>query len=206
MTFDLTLEEGTYLVKLARRTIEAAFTKAEVNLEDAPQKTREECGVFVTLNKLVGGESQLRGCIGYPYPIKPLVEAVNDVAYAAAFEDPRFPQLNRTELSEIVVEVSVLTPPESIGVKKPKESPSAVKVGCDGLIVKRGGRSGLLLPQVATEWGWDSEEFLSQCCVKAGLSPDAWLVPGTQVSKFQAIIFVEESPSGEVKRLEIRGE
>ena len=206
MTFDLTLEEGTYLVKLARRRIEAVFTKAEISFEDAPRKTREECGVFVTLNKLAGSETQLRGCIGYPYPIKPLVEAVDDVAYAAAFEDPRFPQLNRKELSDIVIEVSVLTPPESIVVKKPEESPSAVKVGCDGLIVKRGGRSGLLLPQVATEWGWDSEEFLSQCCVKAGLSPDAWLVPGTQVSKFQAIIFAEESPGGDVKRLEIRGE
>jgi uncharacterized protein (TIGR00296 family) len=206
MTFDLTLEEGMYLVRLARRTIEAAFTKTEVNLADAPLKTREECGVFVTLNTTRGGEPQLRGCIGYPYPIKPLVEAVNDVAYAAAFEDPRFPRLNRKELNEIVVEVSVLTPPESIGGKKLEESPSEVKVGCDGLIVKRGGRSGLLLPQVATEWGWDSEEFLSQCCVKAGLSPDAWLVPGTEISKFQAIIFAEETPGGDVKRREIRGE
>ncbi len=206
MTFDLTLEEGTYLVRLARRTIEAAFTKAEVTLDDAPPKTREICGVFVTLNTLRSSEPQLRGCIGYPYPIKPLVEAVNDVAYAAAFEDPRFPRLNRKELAEIVVEVSILTPPESIKMNKPEQSPSAVKVGCDGLIVKRGGRSGLLLPQVATEWGWDSEEFLSQCCVKAGLSPDAWLVPGTEVSKFQAIIFAEETPGGDVKRLEIRGE
>jgi hypothetical protein len=206
MTFDLTLEEGTYLVRLARRTIEAAFSKIEVSLDDAPSKTRAECGVFVTLNKLSGGESQLRGCIGYPYPIKALVEAVNDVAYGAAFEDPRFPQLTKKELNEIIVEVSVLTPPEYIEVKRPEEGPSAVVVGSDGLIVKRGGRSGLLLPQVATEWGWDSEEFLSQCCIKAGLSPDAWLVPGTQVSKFQAIIFAEEAPGGDVKRLEIRGE
>jgi hypothetical protein len=205
LTFDLTQEEGTYLVRLARRTIEAAFTKVDVSLDDSPPKTREECGVFVTLNKL-GAREQLRGCIGYPYPIKALVEAVNDVAYAAAFEDPRFPQLSRKELSEIVVEISVLTPPESIMVKKPEQSLYAIKVGCDGLIVKRGGRSGLLLPQVATEWGWDSEEFLSQCCIKAGLSPDAWLIPGTQVSKFQAIIFAEKTPGGEVKRLEIRGE
>ncbi|MGD0804780.1 MAG: TIGR00296 family protein [Candidatus Bathyarchaeia archaeon] len=206
MTFDITLEEGVYLVRLARKTIESFFTKVEVNLADAPQKTRGICGVFVTLNTLINGKSQLRGCIGYPYPIKPLVEAVNDVAYAAAFQDPRFPKLNRNELNEIIVEVSILTPPESIGVKKPEESPSAIKIGCDGLIVKRGGRSGLLLPQVATEWDWDSEEFLSQCCLKAGLSPDAWLIPGTEVFKFQAIIFAEETPGGDVKRLEIRDE
>ena len=74
------------------------------------------CGVFVTLNSLRGEEKQLRGCIGYPYPIKPLVEAVNDVAYAAAFEDPRFPRLDKSELGKIVIEVSVLTPPELIRV------------------------------------------------------------------------------------------
>ena len=194
------------MVRLARKTIEAVFMKADITLDDAPPKTREVCGVFVTLNTLKGNEPQLRGCIGYPFPIKPLVEAVQDIAYAAAFEDPRFPRLTERELDDVVVEVSILTPPELLWVKKLEDVSSDVKVGCDGLIVKRGGRSGLLLPQVATEWGWDSEEFLSQCCIKAGLSPDAWLVPGTEISKFQAIIFSEETPNGEVKKLEIRGE
>lgn len=205
MTYDLTLDEGTYLVRLARRTIEASFTKAKVDLSDAPPKTREVCGVFVTLNSLRGKEKQLRGCIGYPYPIKPLVEAVNDVADAAAFEDPRFPRLTQKELREIVVEVSVLTPPERVKAEKPEQYPSMIRIGVDGLIVKRGGRSGLLLPQVATEWEWDSEEFLSQCCVKAGLPPDSWLLPGTEVSRFQAIIFAESTPGGEVEREEIQG-
>ncbi len=205
MTFDLTLPEGTYLVRLARRTIEASFTRKKIDLSDAPPKTREVCGVFVTLNTLRGGEKQLRGCIGYPYPIKPLVEAVNDVAEAAAFEDPRFPRLTQRELGEVVVEVSVLTPPERVKAEKPEQLPSLVKVGVDGLIAKRGGRSGLLLPQVAPEWGWDSEEFLSQTCAKAGLPPDSWLLPGTEISKFQAIIFTESSPGGEVVREEIRG-
>ncbi|OGD56174.1 hypothetical protein A3K78_05710 [Candidatus Bathyarchaeota archaeon RBG_13_52_12] len=205
MTFDLTIDEGTYLVQLARRTIEASFTKAKVSFADAPPKTREVCGVFVTLNSLRGREKLLRGCIGYPYPIKPLVEAVNDVAKAAAFEDPRFPRLAKSELEKIVIEVSVLTPPESIRGLKPEQYPSIVRVGVDGLIIKRGGRSGLLLPQVATEWDWDSDEFLSQACVKAGLSPDAWLLPGTDVSRFQAIIFVEIIPSGEIKRAETQG-
>jgi uncharacterized protein (TIGR00296 family) len=203
MTFDLTLDEGTYLVRLARKTIEGSFRGEKVDLTDAPEKTSEICGVFVTINRLRGGEKDLRGCIGYPYPIKPLVEAVHDVAYAAAFEDPRFPKLIQSELGEITVEVSVLTPPESIKVKKPELYASMVRVGVDGLIVKRGGRSGLLLPQVATEWGWDSEEFLSQCCIKAGLPADSWLFTGTEVSRFQAIIFAEESPGGIVKREEI---
>ncbi len=205
MTFDLTLPEGTYLVRLARRTIETSFIKGKVDLSDAPPKTREACGVFVTLNSLRGGEKQLRGCIGYPYPIKPLVEAVNDVADAAAFEDPRFPRITKKELGEIVIEVSVLTPPERVRVEKPEQYPSMIKVGVDGLIIKRGGRSGLLLPQVATEWEWDSEEFLSQCCVKAGLPPDSWLLPGTEVSRFQALIFAESTPGGDVEREEIQG-
>jgi uncharacterized protein (TIGR00296 family) len=205
MTFDLTLPEGSYLVKLARRTIETSFIKVKVDFSNAPPKTRESCGVFVTLNSLRGGEKQLRGCIGYPYPIKPLVEAVNDVAYAAAFEDPRFPRITKKELGEIVIEVSVLTPPERVRVEKPEQYPSMIKVGVDGLIIKRGGRSGLLLPQVATEWEWDSEEFLSQCCVKAGLPQDSWLLPGTEVSKFQALIFAESTPGSDVKREVIQG-
>ncbi len=205
MTFDLTLDEGTYLVKLARRVIESSFSRKEVDIVDAPQKTREMCGVFVTLNTFNGVDKELRGCIGYPYPIKPLVEAVVDVAEAAAFEDPRFPQLAKRELEHIVVEVSVLTPPEVIKEQKPEKYPMCVKVGEHGLIVKRGGRSGLLLPQVATEWGWDSEEFLSQCCVKAGLPPDSWLLPGTEVCSFSAIIFSEKVPGGEVIREEIHG-
>ena len=205
MTFDLTLDEGTYLVKLARRVIEACFTRKEVNTADAPPKTREICGVFVTLNTVEGEGKELRGCIGYPYPIKPLVEAVVDMAQAAAFEDPRFPQLSKRELEHIVVEVSVLTPPEVIEEKKPERYPMCIKVGEHGLIIKRGGRSGLLLPQVATEWGWDSEEFLSQCCVKAGLPPDTWLLPGTEVCSFSAIIFAEKAPGGEVFREEIHG-
>jgi uncharacterized protein (TIGR00296 family) len=108
-------------------------------------------------------------------------------------------------MDEIVVEVSVLTPPEVVKVDDPRRFPEQVKVGVDGLIIRRGGRSGLLLPQVAVDWEWDAEEFLSQCCVKAGLPPDSWLIPGTEVQKFQALIFAEESPRGTIKRVEIRG-
>jgi len=201
--FNLTLEEGAYLVKLARKSIEQKFNDIQVNILDAPKNTLKICGVFVTLNTIKGVGKSLRGCIGYPMPIKPLAEAVREVAQAAAFDDPRFPQLSRVELTNTTIEVSVLTPPEVIKVSKPDQYPSKIKIGVDGLIVKRSWRSGLLLPQVAIEWGWGPEEFLSQCCIKAGLPPDAWLVSGTEISKFQAIIFTETSPGGDVKQEEL---
>ncbi|MCX6641795.1 MAG: TIGR00296 family protein [Candidatus Bathyarchaeota archaeon] len=200
MTFDLTIEDGTYLVKLARRSIEAKFNGGEADISDAPEITRQVCGVFVTLSSVKGTGETLRGCIGYPTPIRPLVEAVREVAQAAAFEDPRFPELRRGELSITLIEVSVLTPPEIIKVVKPDQYPNMVRIGVDGLIVKKGFRSGLLLPQVAPEWGWDPEEFLSQCCIKAGLPQDSWLLKGTEISRFQAIIFTEIIPEGDVVR------
>ncbi|MBM3292003.1 TIGR00296 family protein [Candidatus Bathyarchaeota archaeon] len=204
MTFTLNLDEGKYIVKLARRSIENEFNKNElIDLKDAPKKLSELCGVFVTLNKVKGVQKNLRGCIGYPYPIKQLKEAVKDVAVAAAFEDYRFPQVTKNELNEIIIEVSVLTPPETVKVDKPTDYPSVIKVSEDGLIIQSGNRSGLLLPQVPVEWNWDSEEFLSQCCIKAGLPPDAWLLPDTKIQKFQAIIFSEQTPRGEIIREEL---
>jgi uncharacterized protein len=202
-TFELTLDEGKYLVSLARRTIETSFSGEKINLANASNKIKEFCGVFVTLYNFQSSRKTLRGCIGYPYPIKPLIESVIDVAYAAAFEDPRFPRLTQKELNQIVVEISVLTPPEIINVDKPSEYISKIKIGVDGLIVKRRERSGLLLPQVAKEWNWSTDEFLSQCCIKAGLPPDSWFLPDTQIFRFQAILFNEEAPGGEVKREEI---
>jgi hypothetical protein len=205
MTFDLSLEEGAFLVGLARRTIESVLDGGRPpSTSEAPEVAKRHCGVFVTLNKVRGGEHDLRGCIGYPYPVKALADAVVDVAQGAAFEDPRFPRVSAGEMDEIVVEVSVLTPPEVVKVDDPRRYPEHVEVGVDGLIIRRGGRSGLLLPQVAVDWDWDAEEFLSQCCVKAGLPPDSWLMPGTDVQKFQALIFAEESPRGTIKRVEIR--
>jgi uncharacterized protein (TIGR00296 family) len=199
--FSLTDEEGKYIVRLARATIENKLGLSEApNVADAPKVTQEKCGVFVTLNKLGPSSRSLRGCIGYPLPYKMLINALMESALNAAFDDPRFPPVKASEMERITVEVSVLTPPEVIHVGSPQEYPGKVKVGEDGLIIGRGMRRGLLLPQVASEWGWDSEELLSQCCLKAGLPPDAWLLEGTQVEKFQAIIFGEESPRGKVSR------
>jgi uncharacterized protein (TIGR00296 family) len=108
-------------------------------------------------------------------------------------------------MGSIVVEISVLTPPETIVVEEPIQYPGMVEVGRDGLIVSRGSNRGLLLPQVPVDWGWNAEEFLTQTCLKAWLPPDAWLLPGTEVSKFQAIIFSEEKPRGDVRQVELQG-
>jgi uncharacterized protein (TIGR00296 family) len=99
------------------------------------------------------------------------------------------------------VEVSVLTPIQPLDAKNPREYPHHVKIGEDGLVVEKGWSKGLLLPQVPVEWQWDEEEFLSNCCMKAGLPPDSWLLNGVKIYKFQAIIFMEETPKGVVKRL-----
>jgi len=199
----LTQEEGEYLVRLARTEIEASLGMTrELDTIDAPEVTKTMCGVFVTLNKLEGSGHRLRGCIGYPYPVKDLLTAVRESAQNAAFDDPRFPPVSKNEMDSIIVEVSVLTPPEKIKVEHPRDILGEVVVGRDGLIIGRGYRRGLLLPQVAVEWGWDSEEFLAQCCYKAGLPPDSWLMDDTEVQRFQAIIYFERSPRGIVSRHE----
>src|SRR3989337_90811 len=202
LPFDLSIEEGKFIVHLARNAVKT-YLEAEKTLEapeNTPKKLFEHCGVFVTINSLKNGDKQLRGCIGYPYPTKPLVEAVIDSAINAATQDPRFYPLSLNELDEVVFEVSVLTPPELIATDKPQEYLANFKVGEHGLIVEKGAFKGLLLPQVPVEWGWCEEEFLCQCCMKAGLPPDTWLMKGSRIYKFKAIIFEEEAPQGAVKR------
>ena len=205
LPFELSLQEGKFLIDLARNTVKRYLEtgKTVKAPEDTTKKLFEHCGVFVTINSLKNGEKKLRGCIGYPYPTSPLVEAVIDSAINAATRDPRFYPLSSSELDKVVFEVSVLTPPEEVEVGNPKEYLAKIKVGEDGLIVEKGGYKGLLLPQVPVEWEWCEEEFLCQCCVKAGLPPDSWLMKGTKIYKFQAIVFEEETPQGEVKRLHL---
>jgi uncharacterized protein len=205
MSFELTQQEGEFLIHLARSTVKNYLEngKALKPPKDTPKKLFEHCGVFVTINSIRGGEKELRGCIGYPYPTSPLVEAVIDSAINAATGDPRFESLSLEELEHVVFEVSVLTPPEPVQVDNPKEYIKKIKVGEDGLIIERGYYKGLLLPQVPIEWGWCEEEFLCQCCVKAGIPPDSWLTKGVKIYKFKAIIFDEETPNGLVKRLSL---
>lgn len=207
MTFELDLKEGKFLVALARRAVkEYLEAKKKISIpKDAPKKLLEPCGIFVTLNIVKDGEKHLRGCIGYPYPTVPLVQAVIESAISSATQDPRFYPLSRDELDDVLFEVSVLTPPELVEVKKPSEYPLNIKVGKDGLIVEKGAFKGLLLPQVPVECEWNEEEFLCQCCIKAYLPPDNWLVEGTKIYKFQAIIFEEEKPGGKVKQKALGG-
>jgi uncharacterized protein (TIGR00296 family) len=193
----LTLEEGKFAVKLAREAIEQ-YLNSGIKIEppgNISSKLFEKRGVFVTLKRYPSME--LRGCIGYPEPIMPLVFATIDASISAATRDPRFYPVRPEELKNLIVEVTVLTPPELLNVP-PERLPEEIKVGRDGLIVRCGFASGLLLPQVPVEWGWDEREFLSHTCVKAGLSPNCWLDPGCQLYKFQGQIFRELEPFGKV--------
>ena len=196
---ELTLEEGVFLINLARKAI-GDFLDSGGKLgtpSNTPEALKEKSGVFVTLNKK-NGSKELRGCIGYPYPTAPLVTAIINSAIEAATGDPRFPSVSLDELNEIIIEVSVLTQPELIKVDSPVNYPKNISIGKDGLIMERGLNKGLLLPQVPLDWKWNAEEFLAQCCIKAGLSPDSWVLDGTKIFKFQAIIFAEEIPNGAV--------
>lgn len=191
-------EDGRLAVRAARAVVECHVKKENPPRLDLPSGFKNKSGVFVTLTTHPGGD--LRGCIGYPEALLALEDALRDSAISACSRDPRFPPVKPSELDKITVEVSLLTPPEEIIVKKRTEYPKHVKVAVDGLIVQRGWNRGLLLPQVPVEWGWDPEEFISQTCLKGGLTPDAWLQEGTKVFKFQAEVFSEEEPRGKVER------
>lgn len=196
LMFDL--QDGEYLIKLARKSMKTYIeTGEEIKPpKDAPEKLTQKCGVFTSLHTLKGG---LRGCIGYPEPVFSLIKATVGAAINAATRDPRFPPVTSHELDNLLIEITILTPPEKIEVKDPKEYPKEIVVGKDGLIIKKDFYSGLLLPQVAVDWDWNEEQFLSQCCVKAGLTPDEWICDeNVEISRFQAEVFEETKPKGQV--------
>ncbi len=197
-------EDGRTVVGLARSTLEAHVRGTAGKPKSwSSGLFSEKRGVFVTLNMAEPGPERLRGCIGFPYPVKELGAAIQEATAAAATEDPRFPPVTAAELDSIVIEVSVLTPPAPLEAEKRQDLHKMVRIGRDGLIASRSYASGLLLPQVATEFGLDGQEFLSQVCLKAGLTPDAWLDKETKMQVFQAEIFAERSPRGDVFRVEI---
>lgn len=201
----LSIEEGTFLVKLARKAVEE-YLRSAIRIEppeNTPPRLREPRGVFVTIETVFEDEQgvvrkALRGCIGYPEPIMPLVRATIDAAIAAATEDPRFTPMTEDELDRVLFEVSVLTKPIKLSYEKPEDLLKLIKVGRDGLIVVAGPFRGLLLPQVPLEYDWDVEEYLSHACVKAGLAPDHWRVSHIDIYTFQAQVFMEIAPGGEV--------
>jgi AmmeMemoRadiSam system protein A len=180
---ELNREQQITVLKLARNIIAEDLgveTSPEV-LDFSDSVFKEKCGAFVTLHI----RGNLRGCIGYIAGIKSIPETVTDMARASAFKDPRFAPLKKNEYQQIDIEVSILSPIETV------RDVSDIKVGRDGIIISRGFNSGLLLPQVATEQGWDRDMFLEHTCYKAGLPAAAWKQSGTKIEKFSAQVFGE---------------
>jgi uncharacterized protein (TIGR00296 family) len=195
----ISLIEGAELVRLARTAVEKYLQESTIIKSE--RDTQEKAGVFVTLNYVTTTKKEyLRGCIGFPLPERPLYQGVVEAAIAAATEDPRFPPLDIQELDNILFEISILTPPERITVS-PADYGKEIEIGRDGLILQWRFGSGLLLPQVPVELKWDVEQYLANICYKAGAPPDVWLDPSSKLYKFQATVFKEVEPKGEVIRL-----
>jgi uncharacterized protein len=172
------------LLRIAREAIEVVHAGRAPAWDAAAfdDELRRPAGAFVTLRTKDG---DLRGCIGSIHPVHPLYEAVTSSAISAAFRDPRFVPVQPHELAVLGIEISVMGPIERVA------GPEDIMVGRDGLIVSRGRHAGLLLPQVATEYGWERDTFLAQTCVKAGLPPLAWRMEDTQIERFAAEVFGE---------------
>jgi len=158
-------KQRTALLSIARRAIRDRVYGRSVSQSSPTDPALQDPGAaFVTLTR----DGALRGCIGYVYALRPLAEAVAHCAASAATGDPRFPPVTNRELSDLQVEISVLSPLRRV------RDPDEIQIGVHGLHISKDGHHGLLLPQVATEFGWDRETFLRQVCVKAGLPQDAW--------------------------------
>lgn len=203
-----TLEDGEILIKFARDNIEF-FLKNDRKIpvaEEIKKKFKEKYGAFVTLNIHGVSDNSLRGCIGYIEPTYSLYEVIHKVSISSAIEDPRFPSVSIEEMENILIELSILTPPELIEVNDTEEYHNKIVIGRDGLIAERGMRRGLLLPQVPIDHGrnWDVKTFLSHTCSKAWLDPDSWRDLSTKIYSFQAILFEEETPRGVVTRKYLR--
>jgi len=189
MEFYISDEEKKILLSQARETISAELEIRKAVYSDsisAASNLNEPCGAFVSLHTVSGNNRNLRGCIGRMAANLPLIETVRIMAKEAAFGDPRFPPLKKEELDFCHIEISALSP------MKPCSDPSQVKVGIHGLYLRRGGHSGVLLPQVPVEQGWDLNQYLDYICVKAGLPPLSYKAPDAQLFTFTAVVFAEE--------------
>jgi hypothetical protein len=173
------------LLQFARDVIRAHVSGHAAPSIDETETTVRPAGVFVSLHK----SGDLRGCIGHIEADQPLGRAVARCAVAAATSDPRFPAIAESELASLEIELSILGPLEAVA------SVDEIEVGRHGLLIEMGWHRGLLLPQVATEWKWDRETFVSQTCHKAGLALDAWK-KGAKIWKFEAEVFGETQQAG----------
>lgn len=178
----LSQEQRSRLLTIAREAIAAVLEgrRLDIQPEQFDEVLRRPAGAFVSLHTK-GGD--LRGCIGSIQPVAPLCQAVYASAVNAAFRDPRFYPVRKDELANLDIEISVMGPIE------PVRDTAEIVVGRDGLIVSRGRNAGLLLPQVATDYGWDTEAFLRHTCTKAGLPEDAWRSPECRIERFSAEVF-----------------
>ncbi|MFW9818395.1 MAG: TIGR00296 family protein [Candidatus Thorarchaeota archaeon] len=201
---EFSLEEGKTLLKFARENIEFYLkNNKHIPIPDKiKEKFSDKYGAFVTLNKFNVSGNPLRGCIGYIEPTYPLYDVIHRVSISSAIEDPRFPSVSLDEMDKIVIELSILTPPKLLEVDNPEDYIDKIVIGRDGLIAEKGMRRGLLLPQVPVDHGrnWDVETFLSQTCSKAWLDSNAWKERSTKIYSFQAILFEEKEPRGEIVR------
>ena len=184
----LSREDGLLLVSLAKDAIASVFSKDIVEIStDMQEKFSHKRGVVVTIHK----RGKLRGCIGYPKSDLPLYKVVMNAAKTAAFQDPRFVPISKEELLQVELEVSVLTEPKRVEEVDSRAIIKKFKAGKDGVIIQNEGFSGIMLPHVATAYGWSSEEFLGYACTKAGLHDSAWREPESRLYKFNAQIFHE---------------
>lgn len=181
----LSQDHRNRLLSIARRSIEDVLDgrRPQVELAELDECLRQPSGAFVSLHTKDG---DLRGCIGSIHAVAPLCHAVSSNAINAAFRDPRFFPVVREELPNLHIEISVMSPLEMV------KDVDEIMVGRDGLIISRGAQAGLLLPQVATEYGWDRETFLRQTCAKAGLPYDAWRSSQCRIERFSAEVFSEQ--------------
>jgi AmmeMemoRadiSam system protein A len=180
--FSLTSQERHTLLRAAREAISARLQQREPRPVESTATLKKKCGAFVTLHK----HGKLRGCIGFVVGRAPLLDTVQEAARSAAFHDPRFPPLTPGELEDVRLEISVLSP------LQPVRDPEEIEVGVHGIMLRQGYYSGLLLPQVATEQGWDRDTFLTHTCYKAGLPADCWRSADTVIEIFSAVVFGEE--------------
>jgi AmmeMemoRadiSam system protein A len=183
-SFNLSGEERAHLLGIARNAVKVAVEEGEIcPCDDGGYPALSiDRGAFVTLTE----SGNLRGCIGYTSPIKPLYETVRDVAISAAMNDPRFPSVQQNELPRIQYEISVLSPFHKVA------DIGQIEIGKHGLLIKRGRKEGLLLPQVATDYNWNRKTFLENTCRKAGLPTNAWEQEDTDVFMFTALVFDAE--------------
>ncbi len=209
MKLSLTELEGRALVHLAREAV-TTYLRQRKTIQPDTRKSNSlnaKSRVFVTiLSRAPSGEKsdyELRGCIGFLEARYPLATATVRAAISAAVEDPRFPPLGLGELENVIFEVNILSELVRLKAKHPAFYPRMIKIGADGLIISKGEYRGILLPEVPVEWGWNAEEFITQCSLKAGLYPDAWLDEDTKVYKFQSEIYRETDPMGEVQRVKL---